>query len=150
MSKWWIWSVIKKAKLFQSGNTLSCTPSYTLEFSMDSQTHEFQVCFPQSTLERSYKILLKSVLVGLFCQWLQLACAMQYAISTILFLFCQSCPTLETLALLRTGQAPLSTGFSRQEYWSRLPSPSPGNVPGSGIKFASLVAPALAGEFLTS
>ena len=31
-------------------------------------------------------------------------------------------------------QAPLSMGFSRQEYWSGLPFPSPGDVPDTGIK----------------
>ena len=31
-------------------------------------------------------------------------------------------------------QAPLSTGFSRQEYWSGLQSPSPGNLPNPGFK----------------
>ena len=31
-------------------------------------------------------------------------------------------------------QAPLSMGFSRQEYWSGLPCPSPGNLPDSEIK----------------
>ena len=30
-------------------------------------------------------------------------------------------------------QAPLSMGFSRQEYWSQLPFPSPGHLPNSGI-----------------
>ena len=34
-------------------------------------------------------------------------------------------------------QAPLSVGFSRQEYWSRLPFPSPGNLPKPGIKSGS-------------
>ena len=32
------------------------------------------------------------------------------------------------------GQAPLSTGFSRQEYWSGLPFPSPGELPDPGIE----------------
>ena len=32
-------------------------------------------------------------------------------------------------------QAPLSVGFSRQEHWSGLPFPSPGDLPDSGIKF---------------
>ena len=41
-------------------------------------------------------------------------------------------------------QAPLSMGFSRQEYWSGLPFPSPGDLPVPGIKPAS---PALAGSF---
>ena len=31
-------------------------------------------------------------------------------------------------------QAPLSMGFSRQEYWSRLPFPSPGDLLNPGIK----------------
>ena len=39
-------------------------------------------------------------------------------------------------------QAPLSTGFSTQEYWSGLPFPSPNNLPDPGIKPVSLVAPA--------
>ena len=38
--------------------------------------------------------------------------------------------TPQTVAL----QAPLSMGFSRQEYWSGLPFPSPGNLPDPGIK----------------
>ena len=44
-------------------------------------------------------------------------------------------------------QAPLSLGFARQEYWSRLPFPSPGDLPDSGIKHEF---PALAGKFLTA
>ena len=46
-------------------------------------------------------------------------------------------------------QAPLSMGFSRQEYWSGLPCPSPGDLPDSGIKLASLTS-ALAGSFFTT
>ena len=41
-------------------------------------------------------------------------------------------------------------GFSRQEYWSRLPIPSPGDLPGPVIKPVSLTSPALAGGFLTT
>ena len=37
-----------------------------------------------------------------------------------------------------THQAPLSMGFSRQEYWSGVPFPSPGNLPNPGIKPRSL------------
>ena len=44
-------------------------------------------------------------------------------------------------------QAPLFMGFSRQEYWSGLPCPSPGDLPDPGIKPASLTPPALAGRF---
>ena len=46
-----------------------------------------------------------------------------------------------------THQAPLSTGFSRQECWSGLPFASPGDLPDPGIKPRS---PALAGRFFTS
>ena len=44
-------------------------------------------------------------------------------------------------------EAPLSTGFSRQEYYSGLSFPSPGDLPDPGIEPTSLVSPALAGEF---
>ena len=40
-------------------------------------------------------------------------------------------------------QTPLSMGFSRQQYWSGLPRPSPGDLPNPGIEFASLKSPAL-------
>ena len=44
-------------------------------------------------------------------------------------------------------QVPLSLGFSRQEYWSGLPFPPPGDLPDSGFKPMSLMSPALVGEF---
>ena len=44
-------------------------------------------------------------------------------------------------------QVPLSMGFSRQEYWSGLPFPSPGNLPDRGIKHGS---PALQADALPS
>ena len=47
-------------------------------------------------------------------------------------------------------QVSLSTGFYRQEYWSGLPFPSPGDLPDPGIKPKSLVSPALAGGFFTT
>ena len=40
-------------------------------------------------------------------------------------------------------QAPLSAGFSRQEYWSGLPFPSPGDRPKAGVEPVSLMSPAL-------
>ena len=46
------------------------------------------------------------------------------------------CVTPETAA----HQAPLSLGFSRQEYWSRLPCPLPGDLPHSGIKPVSHIS----------
>ena len=47
-------------------------------------------------------------------------------------------------------QAPLSMGFPRQEYWSGLPFPSPGDLSDPGIKSKSLAPPALAGDFFTT
>ena len=47
------------------------------------------------------------------------------------------------------NQAP-SMRFSRQEYWSELPFPSPEDLPDSGIKPMSLISLALAGGFFTT
>ena len=47
-------------------------------------------------------------------------------------------------------QAPLSMGFSRQEYWSGLSFPSPRDLVTPGIEPMSLVSPALAGGFFTT
>ena len=47
-------------------------------------------------------------------------------------------------------QAPLSMEFSRQEHWSGLPFPTPGDLTYPAIKPESLVSHALAGEFLTT
>ena len=47
-------------------------------------------------------------------------------------------------------QAPLSMGFSRQEYWSGLPCPPPGDLPNPGIQPKSLTSPALGGRFFTT
>ena len=55
----------------------------------------------------------------------------------------QSCPTLRPHGL----QAPLSMGFSRQEYWSGLPFPSPRALPSPGIEPRS---PALQADTLSS
>ena len=43
----------------------------------------------------------------------------------------------------------MSMGFSRQEYWSGLPFPTPGDLPDPGIEPASLASPALTGGFFT-
>ena len=47
-------------------------------------------------------------------------------------------------------QAPLSWQFSRQEYWSGLPFPTPGDLPDPGIEPMSPVSSALAGGFFTT
>ena len=47
-------------------------------------------------------------------------------------------------------QTPLSTGFSRREYRSGLPCPSPGYLPNPGIELISLMSPEMAGGFFTT
>ena len=53
--------------------------------------------------------------------------------------------TLWTVAF----QAPLSMGLSRQEHWSGLPHPPPGDLPDLGTEPASFTSPALAGGLFT-
>ena len=54
-------------------------------------------------------------------------------------------------AMLRTValQAPLSMGFSRQEYWIAFQCPLPENLPNPAIKPMSLTSPSVAGGFFT-
>ena len=47
-------------------------------------------------------------------------------------------------------QAPLSTESSRQQYWSRVPFPTPRDLLKQGIELLSLASPALAGGFFTT
>ena len=54
-----------------------------------------------------------------------------------LSLVAKSCPTLVTPWTVAC-QCLLSVGFSRQEYWSGLPFPSPGDLPDPGIETMSL------------
>ena len=57
----------------------------------------------------------------------------------------QLCATPGTV----THQAPQTMEFSRQEYWSGVPFPAPGDLPDPGTEPASLASPALAGGFFT-
>ena len=61
----------------------------------------------------------------------------------------QSCPTLCD-PIDGSYQAPPSLGFSRQEHWSGLPFPPPGDLLDPRIEPLSLVSPASAGEFFTT
>ena len=62
-------------------------------------------------------------------------------------LVAQLCPTLCDPMDCSACQAPLSMGFSRQEYWSGLPCLSPEDLPDPGIEPGS---PALTGGFFTT
>ena len=61
-----------------------------------------------------------------------------------------SCVELFTTLWTVARQAPLSMGFSRQEYWSGLPCPPLGDLPDPGIEPESLKSPALAGRVFTT
>ena len=47
-------------------------------------------------------------------------------------------------------RAPLSMGFSTQEYWGGLPCPPPGDLPDPGIEPTVLMSPAMRGRFFTT
>ena len=64
---------------------------------------------------------------------------------TVCVLITQSCLTPCNSMDCVAHQAPLSMEFSRQEYWSRLPFPSPGDLPDRGIELRS---PALQADSL--
>ena len=61
-----------------------------------------------------------------------------------------SCVRLFVTLRTVSCQMPLSMGFSRQEYWSGLSFPLPGDLPDPGIKPTSLMSPALAGGFFAT
>ena len=63
------------------------------------------------------------------------------------YLAAKSCPTLLQPLWIVACQGPLFMGFTRQECWSGLPFPSPGDLYNPGIKPESL---ALAGIFLAA
>ena len=57
--------------------------------------------------------------------------------------------TLWTVAHQDSLEIPLLLGFSRQEYWSELPCPPPGDLPNPGIYPVFLMSPTLVGRFFT-
>ena len=71
-----------------------------------------------------------------------------YSFCTCLLSLCSHARFFATLWTVAC-QAPLSVEFSRQEYWSGLPCPSPGDLPDPGIEPAS-VSLALTGGFFTT
>ena len=65
------------------------------------------------------------------------------------YLVAQSCPLFVTL-WTAARQAPLSMGFSGQEYWTGLPFFTLGDLPDPGIELLSPASPALASGFFTT
>ena len=60
-----------------------------------------------------------------------------------------SCVWLFAILWTVDCQAPLPMEFSRQEYWSGVPFPSPGDLPDPGIESAPLTFPTPAGRLFT-
>ena len=75
------------------------------------------------------------------CQWLSETCSYYLPNAYILFNPHESVSHLvvsnSATPWNAAHQGPLSMGLSRQEYWSRLPFPSPGDLPDPGIKSQS-------------
>ena len=88
----------------------------------------------------------------MFPQWLNICSSVVQDESRDVFCVLSHFSCIQRFVTLWTvaRQAPLSMGLSRQEYWSRLPFPSPGDLPNPGIKPTSLTSPALAGRFFTT
>ena len=90
------------------------------------------------------------VVSTLFHSNLELDLAQHFTIpTTVCVLSHFSCDRLFTTPWTVAHQAPRSVGFSRQEYWSGLPYPSPGDLHHPGIGPRALTFPAVAG-FTTS
>ena len=78
-----------------------------------------------------------------------ITCSMSLIISACM-LSRFSCVQLFVTQWIVALQAPLSMGFSRQNYWSGLPFPSPGDLPYPKTEPVSLASPALPGGFFTT
>ena len=61
-----------------------------------------------------------------------------------------SCVQLFATPWTVAHQTPLYMGFAKQEYWSWLPFPSPGDLPNQGIGLTSLMSLALAVGYFTT
>ena len=78
------------------------------------------------------------------------SCHLQLLKLKHLCLVAQSCPTLCDPMGCSPPVSSCPWGFSRQEYWSGLLCPPPGDLPDPGIKPASLTTPTLADGFFTT
>ena len=96
-------------------------------------------------------IVASSLRFAFLCQWIS------KLLNELINLQCLSCKLshFSHVWLFATPwtvahQAPLSKGFSRQEYWSGLPCPPPGDFPDPGIKFVSTYVSCIGGRFFTT
>ena len=93
--------------------------------------------------------LSSALLAILFSKWKALHLSLSVSQRGAVCSVTQSCPTLAAPGTA-AHQAPLSKEFSRQEYWSGLPFPSPGDLPDLEIKPTAPMSPELAGGFFTT
>ena len=105
----------------------------------------------KNTSSPSY-LRFKVELIACKQRWLSSADCLLRSADSFLDTVCLCAQSLSCARLFATPwtvdrQAPLSVGFSRQEYWSGLPFPSTGDLPNAGIKPAS---PTLTDGFFTS
>ena len=104
-------------------------------------TYHLSICPSSSSLSMDEQVETP------YSEWsLSLTISLCYATRHILCVLCAQQFSHVTLC----DKSPLSMGFHRQEYWSRLPFPPLGDLSDSGIKLASLIFPALAGGFFTT
>ena len=110
-----------------------------------------------------YNLTRKICDLGLVCMKSKI---FQISLCHLLYLFCPdylpsavcvlcwlshfTCVQILCNSVTEACQVSLFMGFSRQEYWSGLPFPSPGDLPDPGIEPRSLMFPALAGRFFTT
>ena len=76
--------------------------------------------------------------------------SVRYLVGLMLCAQLLSCVSLFVTSWTIACQVPLSMGFSRQEYWSGLSFPTPGDLPKPGNQTVSLTSAALAAEFFTT
>ena len=113
--------------LFTSHNASQAYPCCNIDQYFISCSCWIMFCFmdiPYFTYPSAW-LLCFSFIHLVFCMWpcFERECAKPL----------QSCPSNYRIPWTLACQAPLSTGFSRQEYWSGKPFPSPGNFPDPGI-----------------
>ena len=100
--------------------------------------HSIPACFGYNSYGSIYVWYITNKSTVLYMMYV---CACVYVLSHVLLF-----ETAWTVAC----EASLSMGFSRQEYWSGLPFPPPGDLSDPGTEPASLASPALAGIFFTT
>ena len=107
------------------------------------------ICSTESGLAKIgpvWKSVCTSPWVRFFSCYLCVCVCVCVCVSVCLCVCAQSCPTLcKPMACSPPGS--LSTGFPRQEYWSGLSFPPPGDLLNPQVELESLASPALAGRF---